>query len=807
MTVDTTQPLVGTVVETGPDATEHVPGRLRRAAGASAVTVGRVTRGIATAPHEFRAWRLATEWDPIIQAAKDTGNLAVAGTAQKEKHAKHLERLARVNGWIDKAITIGVPVFFGGWFWATFVLAVNFGGAFALKRSGAMHGLHVQRLAIMTGISALLEIATIWAGVRPVPIVLGSGMWILALIVAWVVFLGALIFLKQAFWTALDLAAMVAGLVVALSVKSINPAYSWGYLVVPGTVAAVTFVGAAVWGVKATAGDGTVRDNLREGEVTTVVHDVAEVLPSTESAPAIAKALALALWGEKITDDQITKKVKTVGGGLAWDNRRVWKSVTLQLAGKTIEDVRKEESAIAGNLQLPDSQMVIDRGANQSQICMHVADVDPWPRTPSPWPGMHAPVQDVWAATELGLDLLGGTPFAMALAQSSMLIGASTGAGKTALLRLLALIVAGDPRAQLDVWHFKPKGNSALRMFEPVCETYRTGNDDDDFEAFVAFLREAKRDLRRRNLVLGSLPLADAEDVKVTRALAHRTDIDLRPRFILCDEIQEAIEDPKHGEDITRLLRHLAKQGRDAGLRLVLCTQKPDKDAIPSSIRSVLPTRIALRTEDWQTSDMIMGSSTFRANELPPVGGAAIVKLAGDGEAIQGIYRIRCHYVNAPDAAAAVDRVMTMRKAVGTMPVQPEAPAVPAVLVEVHRLLSEPARAGRAPSAEVASAMEAKGMIVVTDADRADHAKTDDQLRQEKLADLLRPHRVRTRPDASDGNRAAYWLQREHRDFGEVGVTAALERAKAGDSGEPSAIDYTGLRRGVRDPLRKLHVV
>ena len=172
-----------------------------------------------------------------------------------------------------------------------------------------------------------------------------------------------------------------------------------------------------------------------------------------------------------------------------------------------------------------------------------------------------------------------------------------------------------------------------------------------------------------------------------------------------------------------------------------------------------------------------------------------------------GLSRVRLHYVNGADAAAAIERIVEMRKSTGAMPVEPERPAIPRALVEMHRLLSEPSRGGRMRSAEMAAAMAAYEIITVTDADREGHEKTDDQIRQEQLAALVRPFGVRTRPDPSDGNRMAYWLTREHRDYGDVGVAAALDRAERGRLVPDLGNGYSGSRDGSQTGSRRLRVV
>jgi hypothetical protein len=525
--------------------------------------------------------------------------------------------------------------------------------------------------------------------------------------------------------------------------------------------------------------DGTTRDNGP------AVQHVDVVAPNVETAGGVVAALAEPL---RVKLEDVTSKFLVVNGDLTWDANHRWRELTVQMSGKTVEDANKVKSAIAGNLRIPADWLLLDEGTNASQLVMHMAASDPWPNQPTPSPMLATLAGDVWAPQRVGLDLIGSVPREITLVASSIAIGGDTGTGKTALWRLLATLVLSDRRAVLDAWDFK--GDGALSMFRPLAETYSSSDDDEATEAFLAFLLDRKRDLGARAALLAELGEKDRSavpDAKITRALAHRTDIDLRPRFVMVDEFQDAIAHPKYGEEITELLVHLARKGRSGGTKLVLATQNWDIATVPQRLTKVLSTRISLRQPDYPGSAQILGGKAckYRADLLPPVKGAAIIRPAGDGAALTSPVRLLLDYVDTVAAEDAVRRLIEVRRSAG-VPVETSRPEPPRVLVELHRLVSEPSRQGRMLSREAAAAMVAYGLIEVTDADRVG-GKTDEQIRQEKLAALVAPFNVRTRPDRDRGNAMAYWLDREHRDYGQVGVGPALARAARGISAPISA--------------------
>ena len=85
--------------------------------------------------------------------------------------------------------------------------------------------------------------------------------------------------------------------------------------------------------------------------------------------------------------------------------------------------------------------------------------------------------------------------------------------------------------------------------------------------------------------------------------------------IVVIDEIQEFT---KHDPVIVELVRILAAQGREAGVHLIIGTQHPKADAFgdESGIKRNLPGRLALLTEDYIASQVVVGDSTPRADRL-----------------------------------------------------------------------------------------------------------------------------------------------------------------------------------------------
>jgi len=106
--------------------------------------------------------------------------------------------------------------------------------------------------------------------------------------------------------------------------------------------------------------------------------------------------------------------------------------------------------------------------------------------------------------------------------------------------------------------------------------------------------------------------------------------------IVVIDEIQEFTKDGV----ITEMIRILAAQGRGARVHLLIGTQHPKADAFgdESAIKRNLPGRVALQTEDYIASKVVVGGSDPRADHLMG---------AGDAYAItpQAVHRTQLAYI------------------------------------------------------------------------------------------------------------------------------------------------------------------
>ncbi|GAA2599063.1 FtsK/SpoIIIE domain-containing protein [Dactylosporangium fulvum] len=307
------------------------------------------------------------------------------------------------------------------------------------------------------------------------------------------------------------------------------------------------------------------------------------------------------------------------------------------------------------------------------------------------WPLLNAGQADVFKSFPFGttprLDAVHGT-----LTSRNWLIGGQPGSGKTFALRLLVLAAALDPRTEIRGYELKGVGDFA--RIAPVMTEYGNGFDDDTLAACFAFIEWLYEECRRRSQRIAHYAkLGKAPENKVTPELASLKGSGLHPLVAWIDEIQELMTS-KYGKDAGEILEKVIKLGRALGVILLIGTQIPDKDSLPTGITRNVNTRYCLSVADQTANDMILGTSAYKN------GYRATVFVPGDdnspNDAGWGILRgfgapgsVKSYYVNTTDAERIVQRAIAARVKAGTMPNPEEQTRDTA---PVHDLLGDLAR-------------------------------------------------------------------------------------------------------------------
>lgn len=245
-----------------------------------------------------------------------------------------------------------------------------------------------------------------------------------------------------------------------------------------------------------------------------------------------------------------------------------------------------------------------------------------------------------------------GEPAKLSYSQTSgIVVGGVPGAGKSAGATLLTLPLLASPKASVAI--FDGKGGMDWSWAEKAASLY---NNDCDLDLETA-TDQLERLAQRCVEDLKSHPWSESDpDFWHTRPSA------LHPfHLVVIDECQTLFdvtgrskEDKALVERCKRAVATIVRKGRSAGWCVMLLTQKPTADSIPTNIRDNCVVRFALRVTTREAAEAVLGSipdGDPRPTEIPaPRRGGAVVQ-GEDGHT----QSVRFAYLPVTEAAKALE--------------------------------------------------------------------------------------------------------------------------------------------------------
>ena len=208
-----------------------------------------------------------------------------------------------------------------------------------------------------------------------------------------------------------------------------------------------------------------------------------------------------------------------------------------------------------------------------------------------------------------------------------ILLGGSTGSGKSVLLKLLLMqairketdVCIADFKGGVD---FPPAWHKSCRMcFEE--------------QSTLELLTELTEELERRKGLFASAGLPNIDSYNAGR------EEKLKRHIFACDEIAEMLDKTgltkEQKETVTKIesrLSMIARQGRAFGIHLILATQRPDANILSGQIRNNINCRICGRADNILSQ--IILDSTAAAEQIPKDASGRF--LLHDGTAFQAYW-------------------------------------------------------------------------------------------------------------------------------------------------------------------------
>jgi S-DNA-T family DNA segregation ATPase FtsK/SpoIIIE len=418
------------------------------------------------------------------------------------------------------------------------------------------------------------------------------------------------------------------------------------------------------WAVGAAAAVPVLARHGRPGSVRIVGHASVPQQYETLTLDVVTRALsALGLsginqWRREGHQIDYTTPVKQDGPGFA---------VAMNLPyGTTAAQVIERRAQLASGLRRPLGAVWPEPGGqHEGHLELWVGSEDVSKRKPAAWPLAKATSVDIFAPVPFATEMR-GRPVKAPLIYHNWLVGSMPRNGKTVSVRGLCCAAALDPVAEL--WIAELKGTGDLDALECVSHRFVSGIDDDSIAYAAQSLRMLRAEVERRSPRVKALPVELCPQRKVTREIAKRRSLRLWPVVCTIDECQNLFAHPKYGKQAGDDATFIIKVGPALGIVLILATQRPDKDSLPTGVSGNVSQRFCLYVAGQVETDMILGTSSYknglRPSALRPEIDAGIGYLKG---ATPAPVVVRTYNHDVKDAKTVVARARAARERAGTL--------------------------------------------------------------------------------------------------------------------------------------------
>lgn len=249
---------------------------------------------------------------------------------------------------------------------------------------------------------------------------------------------------------------------------------------------------------------------------------------------------------------------------------------------------------------------------------------------------------DVYSPVKIGITETGQNAEISLFAQT-VLVGGSPGSGKSGTAWALLAHAALDPRAVLVVIDLKPSGIETRPVHARA--DYIATTDDEA----AAVLERIWLEVQQRNEKLAAAML---EKVPVPSD-------EYPPILIFCDEAAELTRaHSEAGKNALEYLTRIVAVGRASGVGVVIITQKPDSQVLPTALRDLMNQRLCLRVGNREQAKTILGDVPDGvepwAIAASTQGRGYLRDSYGNLTLIQGVYMDRAAVVQMGKQAAAL---------------------------------------------------------------------------------------------------------------------------------------------------------
>lgn len=405
----------------------------------------------------------------------------------------------------------------------------------------------------------------------------------------------------------------------------------------------------------------------------------------------VRRAVARAVMGWDLNNEKYADHWKFIT--VIKPFREVGETMTARLAlpkPTPAVKARAKRVELAAALDLTESQVRVVVDANKSsagEFDLIIYSTNPWDIPPTKAPYLAQPVQtNIWDGFQFAIDI-DRKPVTLELIGKSCLIGGLPEMGKTTTALGILGGCAQDPFVRL--WIADAKGVDTPDVI-PIAYRYVGASQEELLKVLDEIEQWGRRKLSALKEI-GKVKL-DRETCEFYRAIDPNHPLAVTD-VLYVDEARFYTKNSSNAINtkVVENLSRIIEMFRAVGIVVIIATQQPSTEVIPSILRNLIRVRIAHATTTPQMSNTILGdgaaglgysSAVFDEDEK----GVAWMRV------LKHYRNIRPHFTEPQDFSRSCKFAYGLRERIGTLPEQVDESmlsAVPAILLHVERIMNE----------------------------------------------------------------------------------------------------------------------
>lgn len=337
-------------------------------------------------------------------------------------------------------------------------------------------------------------------------------------------------------------------------------------------------------------------DSEFEGESTPIAVSANDVDP--EEAAEISRSFLRACNAYRVTLDSCDPKRAILGP-------TVWRFYFRLKAPQTLSGLRGKLEDIGR--EMGRSGLIVTTIQNSRDLAL---DIPRAARAPVPFLNYIGQLSTIQSIEQLPI-LIGVTPEGEHIQrdlseQPHLLVGGTTGSGKSVFLYSLILALLHRHPGSADMQLMLSSSKAEDFIFFNGLPQVLTGSVIADASMAAQTLQiQVVQEMQRRGDLFQT---SRCRDIKEYNRKNRSSPVE--PLVVIVDEFADLADQfgsNRAAKDaFYTAIRQIAQAGRSRGIHLVLCTQRPSADLVPTNIRTNLNARVALSMNDGTASRMIL---------------------------------------------------------------------------------------------------------------------------------------------------------------------------------------------------------